>query len=35
LRLRIGSWRVVFELDTAKREIMVHALADRKDVYRA
>jgi mRNA interferase RelE/StbE len=34
LRLRIGEWRVIFELDTAQRKVIVLALGARRDVYR-
>jgi len=34
MRLRVGEWRVIFELDTARREVVVLALAPRRDVYR-
>jgi mRNA interferase RelE/StbE len=33
-RLRIGGWRVLFTVDTVRREITLRALADRKDAYR-
>ncbi len=33
-RLRVGDWRVVFELDTTRREVRVLRLAHRRDVYR-
>jgi mRNA interferase RelE/StbE len=35
LRLRIGDWRVIFELNTARREVAILALAPRRDVYRS
>jgi mRNA-degrading endonuclease RelE of RelBE toxin-antitoxin system len=35
LRLRIGDWRVIFELDTVRREVTILALAHRRDVYRS
>ena len=34
LRLRIGDWRVIFELDPGRREVVVLTLAHRRDVYR-
>jgi mRNA interferase RelE/StbE len=34
LRLRVGSWRILFRLDTARREVHVLSLADRRDAYR-
>jgi len=33
-RLRVGPWRVLFLLDTTRREVLVRALANRRDVYR-
>jgi mRNA interferase RelE/StbE len=33
-RLRVGGWRVVFELDASQHVIYVLAVALRKDVYR-
>jgi mRNA interferase RelE/StbE len=34
LRLRLGDWRVIFELDTVRREVTILALAHRRDSYR-
>jgi mRNA interferase RelE/StbE len=33
-RLRVGGWRVLFELDHAQRRLLVLAVARRKDIYR-
>ncbi|HEU5423870.1 MAG TPA: type II toxin-antitoxin system RelE/ParE family toxin [Nitrolancea sp.] len=33
-RLRVGRWRVIFEMNTRASEIHVLAVDDRKDVYR-
>jgi len=33
-RLRVGDWRVVFDLDIRRREVHVLRLAPRRDVYR-
>jgi len=34
LRLRVGDWRIIFDLDTARREIHVLSLGNRREVYR-
>ncbi len=33
-RLRIGSFRVIYSVDTKKKEITILRVADRKTVYR-
>ena len=33
-RIRVGDWRVVYEVDDSKREIEIQIVANRKDVYR-
>ena len=33
-RLRIGNYRIVFEVDTFNKEVTVLKVAHRKDVYR-
>jgi mRNA-degrading endonuclease RelE of RelBE toxin-antitoxin system len=33
-RLRVGDWRVVFDLDQAGRRVIVTALDPRPDAYR-
>jgi mRNA interferase RelE/StbE len=33
-RIRIGNYRILYVVDTAKREIEVFSVADRKHVYR-
>jgi mRNA interferase RelE/StbE len=33
-RLRVGDYRVVFEIDWEKQTIIVTRIGDRKDVYR-
>jgi mRNA interferase RelE/StbE len=33
-RLRVGTWRVVFDLDQAARRVIVTAVEPRRDVYR-
>jgi len=33
-RLRVGAWRVVFDLDQARRLVIVGAIGPRKDIYR-
>jgi mRNA interferase RelE/StbE len=34
-RLRVGDWRVVFEVDTIRREVHIEHIAHRRDVYRS
>jgi len=33
-RTRVGSYRVLYEIDDAKKRIQVFSIGDRKDVYR-
>lgn len=33
-RIRVGSYRVVYDVDTARQEITVLKVAHRKDIYR-
>jgi mRNA interferase RelE/StbE len=33
-RIRIGDYRIVYEIDEAGRLIVIHAAGHRKDVYR-
>ena len=33
-RIRIGDWRVVYEVDDARRRIVMVRIAHRRDVYR-
>jgi mRNA interferase RelE/StbE len=33
-RIRIGDYRVLYTIDTEKREVSVFAIGHRKDVYR-
>ncbi len=33
-RIRLGDYRIVYEVDTEKKEIMVHYVRHRKDVYK-
>ena len=33
-RIRVGDWRIVYEVDDARRAVDVQIVADRKDVYR-
>lgn len=33
-RVRVGTYRIVYEIDDAAREILLITVADRKDVYR-
>ena len=34
LRLRVGDWRAIFDIDTARREVYVLSLGNRREVYR-
>jgi mRNA interferase RelE/StbE len=34
-RVRIGDWRIVYEVDDARRTVTVQIVAHRSDVYRA
>jgi mRNA interferase RelE/StbE len=34
-RVRIGDWRIVYEVDDARRAVTVQIVAHRSDVYRA
>ena len=34
LRVRTGDYRVVYEVDDDRREVVVMAVGDRRDVYR-
>jgi len=33
-RIRVGDYRIVYEVDEAGRLVVIHAAARRKDVYR-
>ena len=33
-RLRVGDWRVVFALDSARTDLVVERVAHRREVYR-
>jgi mRNA interferase RelE/StbE len=33
-RIRVGAYRIVYEVDDAKQEVLLITIADRKDVYR-
>ena len=33
-RIRIGDWRIVYEVNDARREVEIQIIANRKDVYR-
>ena len=33
-RIRVGSWRVVYLIDDAEREVFVTVIAHRREVYR-
>ena len=33
-RIRVGDWRVVYEIDDARRRILLVRIAHRRDVYR-
>lgn len=33
-RIRVGDYRVVYEIDDTRREVLVVALGHRKDIYR-
>jgi len=33
-RLRVGSWRVTYLLDTTRRAVVVTAVVNRRDAYR-
>jgi mRNA-degrading endonuclease RelE of RelBE toxin-antitoxin system len=33
-RLRVGTWRVIFDLDTTAREVIITTVGPRKDIYR-
>jgi mRNA interferase RelE/StbE len=33
-RIRVGDWRVVYELDDARRHVIIVRIAHRRDVYR-
>ena len=32
-RIRVGAYRIVYEVDDAKQEVLLITIADRKDVY--
>ena len=34
-RVRIGEYRIVYEVDSPSREIVVHYVRHRRDIYRA
>jgi len=33
-KLRVGDWRVIYEVDPARRMLMVHAVKHRREAYR-
>ena len=33
-RVRVGDWRIVYEVSDVRREIEIQIVANRKDVYR-
>jgi mRNA interferase RelE/StbE len=33
-RIRLGDWRIVYEIDDARRIVDVHFVAHRREVYR-
>ena len=33
-RVRVGDWRVVYEIDDARRRVVIIRVAHRRDVYR-
>ncbi len=33
-RLRIGDYRVIYEVDTSEKRVMVHYVRHRREVYR-
>ncbi len=34
-RLRVGDYRIVYEVDTKSRQVMIHYVRHRREVYRA
>jgi mRNA interferase RelE/StbE len=34
-RIRVGDYRIVYEVDTQAKQIMVHYIRHRREVYRA
>ena len=34
-RLRVGDYRIVYEVDTQAKQIMIHYVRHRREVYRA
>jgi mRNA interferase RelE/StbE len=34
-RLRVGDWRVIFETNVKRHEVVVHRVGHRRDVYRS
>jgi mRNA interferase RelE/StbE len=33
-KLRVGDWRVIYEVDPARRTLVVHAVKHRREAYR-
>jgi len=33
-RVRVGDWRILYEIDDAKRIVEIHLVAHRREVYR-
>jgi mRNA interferase RelE/StbE len=33
-RVRVGDWRIVYEVSDSRREVEIQIVANRKDVYR-
>ena len=33
-KLRIGDWRAIYEIDILKREVIVHAVGHRSQIYK-
>ena len=33
-RIRVGDWRIVYEVNDARHEVEIQIVANRKDVYR-
>lgn len=33
-KLRVGDWRVIYEIDHAKKKVFVHRVGHRRDIYK-
>jgi mRNA interferase RelE/StbE len=33
-RVRVGEYRILYEIDDSRRPVIIRSVADRKDVYR-